>query len=167
MEKVNTKTIKRIFKASALGPVLPGVGGVRAFTAITTPELDPFVMLDHLGPQPIDDSFYIDGTKHAHPHRGFETMTFLFEGGMKHVDSWGGKATLKSGSVQRMNAGSGLMHGGDFYKDKGFDNFHEVQLWVNNKSKDKMTKPAIQNASVSDIPTTLLGDQKSELFPEH
>ena len=146
------RTIKNITGHSRIDGVVPGVRGQRAFPHSTQSSLDPFIMLDHIGPQLVGEDYFVDGTNGAHPHRGFETLTFMFEGEMSHKDSLGNKELLKSGSVQLMNAGSGIIHGGDFYGDPELNTFHEVQLWLNLPASHKMSTPEIQNVSAEDFP---------------
>ncbi len=145
------KSIRSISGYARINGVVPGIKGQRAFPTAELPGLDPFVMLDHIGPQKMQPDYYVNGA--AHPHRGFETITFMFEGIMKHVDSLGNKVTLESGSVQRMNAGSGIQHGGDMAVDPETQIFHEVQLWVNLPGSEKMSAPNIQNVTTDNIPT--------------
>lgn len=145
------RVIENIYSYSNIG-VIPGVRGQRAFPTGYFKDSDPYLMLDHIGPQKVGKGYFLDGTNHAHPHRGFETLTFMFEGRMDHVDSLGNKAVLTSGSVQRMNAGKGIIHGGDMSADQETERFHEMQLWINNPSAEKMSEPDIHNVSSHDIP---------------
>lgn len=144
------KTVKTITGYNRIDGVVPGIRGQRAFPTHELRTFDPFVMLDHIGPQRVDADYYMNGA--GHPHRGFETITFMFEGVMHHVDSLGNKTKLTSGSVQRMNAGKGIQHGGDMEADPTSQRFHEVQLWVNLPASHKMSEPNIHNASIEDIP---------------
>jgi redox-sensitive bicupin YhaK (pirin superfamily) len=146
------RAIKSITGHSRIDGVVPGIRGQRAFPNTELRTVDPFVMLDHIGAQNMGADYYVDGSNSAHPHRGFETVTFVFEGIMNHKDSLGNKEKLRSGSVQRMNAGSGIQHGGDFASDPKTHFFHEVQLWVNVPAKNKMSTPEIYNANAQEIP---------------
>ncbi|UTW65432.1 pirin family protein [bacterium SCSIO 12643] len=146
------RTIKSISGPSTIDGVVPGVRGQSAFPNRELKSMNPFVMLDHIGEQHVGADYFVDGSDSAHPHRGFETVTFLFEGIMDHKDSLGNQVRLRSGDVQRMNAGSGIQHGGDFRSDPHSQLFHEVQLWVNLPAKEKMSIPGIFNAKVHDIP---------------
>ncbi|PWJ44171.1 pirin family protein [Sediminitomix flava] len=151
------KTIKSITTHSKIDGVVPGVKGQRAFPTHSLRNTDPFIMLDHIGPQKLSKDYFMDG--HAHPHRGFETITFMFEGVMEHIDSLGNSATLKSGSVQRMNAGKGIIHGGDMsVADSQI--FHEIQLWVNLPSSQKLSEPNIHNVHDHQIPVIEKGKVK-------
>jgi len=131
--------------------VVPGVRGQRAFPTQDRPVLDPFVMLDHIGPQRLEPGFFVDGV--MHPHRGFETLTMMFEGQMHHVDSTGFREELRTGSTQNMIAGRGIQHGGSMEADADTHVFHEVQLWVNMPASTKMRPPSISSAHAGDKPT--------------
>ena len=152
------RTIKDIYSYSNIDGLIPGVRGQRAFPTRSFRESDPFIMLDHIGPQKVGADYFLDGKGHDHPHRGFETITFMFEGKMEHRDSIGNKASLSSGSVQRMNAGAGIIHGGDMASDPKTQRFHEVQLWINNPSSEKMSTPDIHNVSKDEIPVLKSGN---------
>ena len=158
------RTIKKITGHSRIDGVIPGVRGQRAFPNNELRTMDPFVMLDHIGPQEVGTDFFVDGANGAHPHRGFETITFMFEGEMRHKDSLGNRESLSSGSVQRMNAGKGIIHGGDFLSDKETGVFHEVQLWINLPSTHKMSPPGIHNVSNKDIPVIEQGNSKLRII---
>lgn len=145
-----TKSIAEISGTVNIDGVVPGIRGQRAFPTAQLNYADPFIMLDHIGPQKLHKDFKVDG--HAHPHRGFETITFMFEGQMDHVDSQGNALRLDSGSVQAMNAGSGILHGGDMMPDPESQVFNEIQLWVNLPAKDKMSDPTVRNAAAEEIP---------------
>lgn len=147
------RKIKNTHNGSNIDGLIPGIKGQRAFPTSAFKNADPFLMLDHIGPQKVGKDYFLDGRGHAHPHRGFETLTFMFEGRMEHRDSLGNKASLQSGSVQRMNAGSGIIHGGDMASDVETERFHEVQLWVNNPMAEKMSLPEIHNVSGNEFPT--------------
>jgi len=152
------KTIKSINGNKNIDGLIPGVRGQRAFPTNDFRASDPFLLLDHIGPEEVGKDFFLDGKGHDHPHRGFETITFMFEGKMEHKDSLGNKATLNSGSVQSMNAGSGIIHGGDMTSDQETERFHEMQLWINNPTSEKMSRPNIQNISNSAIPNIVEGN---------
>lgn len=146
------KKITEIHHPSDITGFIPGVKGQRAFPTTHFNNSDPFLMLDHIGPQSVGADWKLAGEGHDHPHRGFETLTFMFEGKMNHRDSLRNRATLQSGSVQRMNAGSGIIHGGSMFSDPETARFHEMQLWINNPKDQKMSRPSIHNVSDMDIP---------------
>ena len=157
------RTIDIIAGHSRIDGVIPGVRGQRAFPNKETRTLDPFILLDHIGAQYVGPDFKIDGDNGAHPHRGFETLTFMFEGEMTHMDSIGNKAMLSSGSVQRMNAGSGIIHGGEFLGDRESMMFNEIQLWLNLPSSLKMSTPDIQNVGAGEFPEVIKGNVKMRI----
>jgi redox-sensitive bicupin YhaK (pirin superfamily) len=95
-----------------------------------------------------------------HPHRGFETVTYLLSGDMEHKDSRGHAGRLRAGDVQWMTAGSGVIHAEmpsrEFVREGG--RMHGFQLWVNLPKRDKMTKPRYQEISNSQIPKATSAD---------
>ncbi|UTW63602.1 pirin family protein [bacterium SCSIO 12741] len=154
------KQVKSIYGYSSIDNLVPGVRGQRAFPTRAFRESDPFLMLDHIGPEKVGANYFLNGEGHDHPHKGFETLSFLLEGTLYHRDSLGNEETLTSGSVQRMNAGSGIIHGGDMASDSDTGRFHSVQLWVNNPSNEKNSKPGIHNVTNQEIPFLLEGGAK-------
>ena len=117
-------------------------------------QMSPFLMLDYAGPAdfpPTTDRKGVD----SHPHRGFETVTIVYEGEVAHKDSTGQGGTIGPGDVQWMTAGSGILHeefhSEDFAQSGG--TLEMVQLWVNLPAKLKMTKPAYQAILNKQIPT--------------
>ncbi|NQV99144.1 MAG: pirin family protein [Rhodospirillales bacterium] len=113
------------------------------------PELDPFLLLDSFGTDNPDD--YIAGFP-DHPHRGFETVTYMIHGQMRHKDSTGGEGLLGPGSVQWMTAGRGIVHSEMPEQKEG--KMQGFQLWVNLPAKDKMCPPRYQDIDPADVPTT-------------
>ncbi|UGY92634.1 pirin family protein [Streptomyces gobiensis] len=117
----------------------------RAFAGINYQYLDPFIMMDQMG-----EVDYAPGEPKGtpwHPHRGFETVTYLIDGTFVHQDSEGGGGTISGGDTQWMTAGSGLLHieapPEELVVKGGL--FHGVQLWVNLPAKDKMRNPRYQD----------------------
>lgn len=147
---IATRAVRSVTGHDRIDGVVPGVRGQRAVPTRELGVVDPFVMLDHIGPETLNEDFFVDG--HMHPHRGFETLTMMFEGVMHHVDSAGFRETLATGSTQNMIAGSGIQHGGDMAADPDTHTFHEVQLWVNMAAATKMNPPAIESAHAGDKP---------------
>ena len=124
--------------------------GVRLTRVIGTsqmPELDPFLMLDEFGSDRPGD--YIAGFP-SHPHRGFETVTYMLDGRMRHKDNHGNKGLLMPGSVQWMAAGRGIVHSEMPEQDHGL--MRGFQLWVNLPAKDKMGAPQYQEFAAERIP---------------
>jgi redox-sensitive bicupin YhaK (pirin superfamily) len=122
-------------------------------------EMTPFLLLDHAGPAQFDPADKARGVD-WHPHRGFETVTIVYEGEVDHGDTAGNEGSIKPGDVQWMTAGSGLLHkefhGGDFTRNGG--NFEVAQLWVNLPAKLKMTAPRYQPLTAAEIPSVSLPD---------
>jgi len=122
----------------------------------------PFLLLDHLGPGKLEPKSKKKGVN-EHPHRGFETVTFVFAGELQHKDSTGGSGLIKRGDVQWMTAASGIQHIEQFsseFRESGGP-FEMVQLWVNLPAKDKMSAPRYQSLLNEDIPKVILDDQTS------
>ena len=117
-------------------------------------QMSPFLMLDYAGPADFPPTTDRKGVG-SHPHRGFETVTIVYEGEVAHKDSTGQGGTIGPGDVQWMTAGSGILHeefhSEDFAQSGG--TLEMVQLWVNLPAKLKMTKPAYQAILNKQIPT--------------
>ncbi len=109
--------------------------------------LDPFLLLDHFGSDNPED--YIEGFP-WHPHRGMETVTYMWTGEVKHGDSMGNNGVIKSGDVQWMTAGSGIIHQEMPQKYDGL--MQGFQLWVNLPAKKKMTDPKYRGIKKEQIP---------------
>jgi redox-sensitive bicupin YhaK (pirin superfamily) len=124
--------------------------GVKLTRVIGTRELqnlDPFLMLDAFGSEEAGD--YLAGFP-DHPHRGFETVTYMLEGRMQHQDNKGNKGDLGPGSVQWMTAGRGIVHSEMPLQESG--RMAGFQLWVNLPAKDKMCAPRYQDIPAGDVP---------------
>jgi redox-sensitive bicupin YhaK (pirin superfamily) len=111
------------------------------------PDLDPFLMLDEFRSDEASD--YIAGFP-DHPHRGFETVTYMLAGRMRHGDNQGNVGLLRPGSVQWMTAGRGIVHSEMPEQENGL--MWGFQLWVNLPAKDKMTAPRYQDIDPEAIP---------------
>ena len=110
--------------------------------------LDPFLLLDHFGSNTPED--YIKGFP-WHPHRGMETVTYMWTGEVEHGDSMGNKGVIKSGDIQWMTAGSGIIHQEMPQKYNGL--MQGFQLWVNLPAKKKMVDPKYRGIVKEQIPT--------------
>lgn len=122
-------------------------------------ELSPFLLLDYAGPREFPAAARPRGVG-QHPHRGFETVTIVYQGEVEHRDSTGGGGRIGPGEVQWMTAGSGLLHE-EFHSQEFTRNggrFEVVQLWVNLPAKDKMVEPGYQAIARSGIPAVELPD---------
>jgi len=111
------------------------------------PDLDPFLMLDEFGSD--DPEAYIAGFP-DHPHRGFETVTYMLAGRMRHRDNKGNEGLLTAGSVQWMTAGRGIVHSEMPEQEEGL--MQGFQLWLNLPARDKMTAPRYQDIPPERIP---------------
>src|ERR1700710_2223302 len=117
----------------------------RAFAGVDLRDLDPFVHMDQMG-----EVEYAPGEPKGtswHPHRGFETVTYIMDGAFQHQDSHGGGGMIQDGAPPWMRAGGGILHietpPVELVKAGGV--FHGLQLWVNLPGREKMTTPAYQN----------------------
>jgi redox-sensitive bicupin YhaK (pirin superfamily) len=153
------RSIAHILKAEPID-----MGGTRVKQALPTTRVDqisPFLLLHHFGPTavaPGGAAFEVA----PHPHRGFEPVTFLYRGGLRHKDSRGNEGILSSGDVQWMTAGRGIIH-----SERASDTFREsggilegVQLWVNLPREYKMVQPRYQNIKAGQIPQITKGEGK-------
>jgi redox-sensitive bicupin YhaK (pirin superfamily) len=117
-------------------------------------ELSPFLLLDYAGPHVFEPAKTPRGVG-QHPHRGFETVTIVYDGEVAHRDSTGQGGVIGPGDVQWMTAGGGILH--EEFHSPGFTKsggpFRMVQLWVNLPAKDKGTPPGYQGILAADIPT--------------
>jgi redox-sensitive bicupin YhaK (pirin superfamily) len=129
-----------------------GVRLTRVIGGPVLPDLDPFLLLDEFGSDSPDD--YIAGFP-DHPHRGFETVTYMLDGRMRHRDNQGNSGLLGPGSIQWMTAGRGIVHSEMPEQEEGL--MRGFQLWVNLPASDKMTEPRYQDIAASDIPEVELG----------
>jgi redox-sensitive bicupin YhaK (pirin superfamily) len=141
------RKIERIVRGRATSDGA-GVRLTRIIGAPELPDLDPFLMLDEFGSD--DPNHYIGGFP-DHPHRGFETVTYLLAGEVAHADSAGHRGTLTAGSVQWMTAGRGVVHSEMPRMTEGL--LRGFQLWVNLPAARKMDKPAYREFSAGSIPT--------------
>lgn len=120
-------------------------------------QISPFLLLDHAGPADFEASDTPRGVG-EHPHRGFETVTIVYQGEVSHRDSTGKGGTIFPGDVQWMTAGSGILH--DEFHSEDFTQrggtIEMAQLWVNLPTKHKMTKPGYQAITSNDIPNVSL-----------
>ncbi len=130
----------------------------RAFAGLSLRDLDPFVHMDQMG-----EVDYAPGEPKGtpwHPHRGFETVTYMIDGTFAHQDSQGGGGLITDGATQWMTAGGGILHietpPEELVVSGGL--FHGIQLWVNLPARDKMIPPAYQGLEAEDIVLLSSGD---------
>ena len=146
---------RRVSRVLRGHPATDGAG-VRMTRVIATPELDhfdPFLLLDEFRSD--DPNDYIAGFP-DHPHRGFETVTYMLAGSMEHRDNQGNAGLLGPGSVQWMTAGRGIVHSEMPKQEDGL--MWGFQLWVNLPSGLKMTTPGYQDIPAEDVPDIVVAD---------
>jgi redox-sensitive bicupin YhaK (pirin superfamily) len=151
MREIRKRTVEAVIPA-----VVQVEGGGfevrRPFPTAALPQVDPFLLLDHMGPM----DFGPGEAKGApdHPHRGFETVTYMIDGTMEHEDSAGHAGRIGPGDVQWMTAGAGVIHAEmpveEIRRDGG--RLHGFQVWVNLPKKDKMVAPKYQEITADRIP---------------
>jgi redox-sensitive bicupin YhaK (pirin superfamily) len=128
------------------------------------PQLSPFLLLDYAGPTRFEPAMQPRGVG-QHPHRGFETVTIVYDGEVAHRDSTGSGGTIGPGDVQWMTAAAGILH--EEFHSPGFARsggmLEMVQLWVNLPAKDKMSAPRYQSLLAHDIPAIELPDGAGRL----
>lgn len=147
------RKVKKLHKA--IDEPMQGLSTFRALPNNGLNKIDPFLLLNHHGPQKFPPGN--NGLPFApHPHRGFETLTFILQGDVMHSDSSGGKSIINSGGIQWMTAGKGIIHSenssDDFKKNGGVEEV--LQLWMNLPAKFKMIEPkyiGLQNDELTKI----------------
>jgi hypothetical protein len=159
---MDLKAVQNVFPA-----VREDIGDLQTYRVLPTQyvdHLDPFLFLNHHGPQtyPPNNRGLPFG---PHPHRGFETVTFILKGDLTHKDSAGHESTIKAGGVQWMTAGRGLIHSEisseSFLREGG--PLEILQLWVNLPARLKMTDPAYTGLQKSEIPVFKTEDQRGQV----
>ena len=146
MTKLNETTIKQVVEGM---PTSDGAG-VKLKRVLGQPSLqrlDPFLMLDEFGSEEEQD--YIAGFP-KHPHRGFQTVTYMLNGKMGHKDSVGNEGLIEDGGLQWMNAGKGIIHEEMPLQIEG--KMRGFQLWVNLPANEKMSEPGYQDIPTANIP---------------
>lgn len=127
-------------------------------------DISPFLLLDHAGPANFEPTHQKRGVG-QHPHRGFETVTIVYDGEVEHKDSAGNGGKIGAGDVQWMTAAGGILHeeyhSEKFAKEGG--TLHMAQLWVNLPAKDKLVKPRYQTVLNASIPRVDLSDDSGSL----
>lgn len=135
-----------------------GVKLKRALGSRALPMLDPFLLLDEIASDDPDD--YIRGFP-THPHRGFETVTYMIDGAMEHQDSLGNRGHLGPGSAQWMTAGHGIVHSEMPKQENGL--LWGFQLWVNLPKAKKLTRPRYQDIAQERVAELWVGDAHARL----
>src|SRR4029077_1698892 len=148
---MSNREVARVVKAQ---PTSDGAGVKqnRSLGTQALPMVDPFLLLDEFYTDNPDD--YVAGFPN-HPHRGFETVTYMLAGAMEHKDSVGNRGNLRAGSVQWMTAGRGIIHSEMPKQENGL--MWGFQLWVNLPRADKMIPPRYQDIAPEAIPEVNVG----------
>lgn len=158
------RTVKKLHKAS-----YAPIGDLITYRALPTGSipmggLDPFIFLNHHGPQTYPP--HNQGLPFGpHPHRGFETVTFILEGDIMHQDTGGFKSTIEAGGIQWMTAGSGLIHSensSEQFRRQGGP-MEILQLWLNLPARHKMAPPHYQGLQRDQIPVLTLDEGKVQV----
>lgn len=144
---IQSRTVEQL----VMGNATTDGAGVKLTRVLTQPlqrRLDPFLMLDAFGSDHPDD--YIAGFP-DHPHRGFETITYMIAGRMRHRDSAGHEGLLENGGVQWMTVGRGVIHSEIPQQEEGL--MEGFQLWLNLPARDKMTPPWYRDFAAAELPS--------------
>jgi len=149
--ELTTRKVEEILLARAASDG-DGVQLKRVFGGDNLARFDPFLMLDEFGSDQASD--YIGGFP-SHPHRGFETVTYMLEGRMEHRDHMGNVGLLQPGDVQWMKAGSGVIHSEMPQQSEGL--MRGFQLWVNLPAAEKMTPATYTELAAATIPAYQVG----------
>ncbi|CAN7274949.1 pirin family protein [Pseudoxanthomonas sp. LjRoot168] len=149
MSTLTDTTPARVIRTIRGRPTSDGAGVklTRVIGGPDLPDLDPFLLLDEFGTDKAED--YLAGFP-EHPHRGFETVTYMLDGRMRHRDNHGNEGLLTPGAVQWMTAGRGLVHSEMPEQESG--RMRGFQLWVNLPAREKMTAPKYQEFAPEKIP---------------
>jgi len=130
----------------------------RPFPTRALGEFDPFLLLDEMGPVEYAPGAAVGAPDH--PHRGFETVTYLLDGEFEHADSAGNRGRLAPGDIQWMTAGRGVVHAempSDRIRREG-GRVHGFQVWVNLPARDKMVAPRYQDVAAAELPVARTAD---------
>lgn len=150
------RQVKKITRGHWVGDGFP-VTTMFSYMEDGASNISPFLLLDYAGPADFEPSDKPRGVD-VHPHRGFETVTIVYDGELEHKDNAGNSGKISVGDVQWMTAGAGILHeekhSEAFTKSGG--RFEVVQLWVNLPAAHKMTPPKYQELLNADIPVKLL-----------
>ena len=162
---MNKKTITRVNRGNGAHWVGDGFPANTMFSYNSQGmDISPFLLLDYAGPAEFEPSDTPRGVG-VHPHRGFETVTIVYQGEVTHKDSAGHSGTIGPGDVQWMTAARGILHE-EFHSQSFTESggtLEMIQLWVNLPAKDKMTAPRYQEILSADVPVVNLPDDAGSL----
>ena len=162
---MSSNAVREVVRTVAAHRQLEG-GGFPVRRPIPTPGIDlvdPFLLIDEMGPIAYGPGQAVGAPDH--PHRGFETVTYVLEGGVEHEDSAGHRGTLGPGDVQWMTAGGGIIHSETptaALLDRG-GQMHGFQIWINLPARLKMTTPRYQEVPSANIPRARTQDGRAEV----
>ena len=158
----NASSVRKVARIVTSTRTREGGGFIvhRPFPTQTLMDFDPFLLLDEMGPVEYAPGEAVGAPDH--PHRGFETVTYVLDGKMQHKDSHGHAGSIGPGDVQWMTAGAGVVHSEmpetEFTRKGGL--MHGFQIWVNLPRRDKLMKPRYQELPASGIPVAMSPDGK-------
>ncbi len=161
-QDTKTHSVRKVARVVTSTRTREGGGFIvhRPFPTQMLMDFDPFLLLDEMGPVDYGPGEAVGAPDH--PHRGFETVTYVLDGKMQHKDSHGHAGAIGPGDVQWMTAGAGVVHSempeDEFTRKGGF--MHGFQIWVNLPAKDKLMKPRYQELPNSGIPVAMSADGK-------
>src|SRR4029077_14037351 len=160
-----TKQIREVSKIVAAHRQREGGGFLvqRPIPSLGLDLVDPFLLIDEMGPANYGPGEAVGAPDH--PHRGFETVTYMLEGEFEHEDSAGHRGALRAGDVQWMTAGAGIIHSempSQRIRDEG-GRVHGFQIWVNLPARLKMTRPRYQEISGNKIPQAASEDGRARV----
>jgi redox-sensitive bicupin YhaK (pirin superfamily) len=158
-------TIREVSKITTAHKQREGGGFIvrRPVPALGVQLVDPFLLIDEMGPVTYGPGEAVGAPDH--PHRGFETVTYVLEGELEHEDSAGHRGALRAGDVQWMTAGAGIVHSEEpsrALRERG-GRVHGFQVWVNLPARLKMTTPRYQEIPAARIPTASSADGKAQV----
>jgi redox-sensitive bicupin YhaK (pirin superfamily) len=157
--------VREIFRIVTAHKQREGGGFVvrRPFPSYGLTVVDPFLLIDEMGPVDYAPGEAVGAPDH--PHRGFETVTYVLEGEMEHEDSAGHRGSLRAGDVQWMTAGAGIIHSEEpsrALREKG-GRVHGFQIWINLPARLKMTRPRYQEIAAAQIPVAETADGRARV----
>jgi redox-sensitive bicupin YhaK (pirin superfamily) len=157
--------VREIFRIVTAHKQREGGGFIvrRPFPSYGLSVVDPFLLIDEMGPVDYAPGEAVGAPDH--PHRGFETVTYVLEGEMEHEDSAGHRGSLRAGDVQWMTAGAGIIHSEEpsvALREKG-GRVHGFQIWINLPARLKMSRPRYQEIPAAKIPVARSGDGRAQV----
>src|SRR5436190_23515550 len=157
---MSTASTREVSKLVTAHRQTEGAGFVvrRPFPSAGLSLVDPFLLIDEMGPVAYEPGQAVGAPDH--PHRGFETVTYMLDGEFEHEDSAGNRGKLTPGDIQWMTAGRGVIHSempSARVREEG-GRVHGFQLWVNLPARDKMTAPRYQDVSAAQLPVATTPD---------